>query len=124
MYFLFVFLIYHPNAFFLLFQHTIGISFVQALLLENPKLSLKYLKDFSSVFFKISDNNWGYKKKNDKNLFIKLLIFCIRNLYGACSKFFHKIFDSAKEKRFDCSFWKFWCAEISAEPQNEPYKKE
>ena len=25
-------------------------------------------------------NNRGYKK-NDKNLFIKLLIFCIRNLY-------------------------------------------
>ena len=37
--------------------------------------------------------------------------------------FFHKIFDSAKEKRFDCSFWKFWGTEISADPQNDPLEK-
>ena len=37
-----------------------------------------------------------------KNLLIKLLIFYIQNLYEVCSRFFHKIFDSAIEKRFDC----------------------
>jgi hypothetical protein len=61
--------------------------------------------------------------KNDKNLFIKLLIFCIRNLYGACSRFYHKIFDSAKEKHFDCSFLKFWGAEISTDYQNNTLQK-
>ena len=58
-----------------------------------------------------------------KNLLIKLLIFCVQNLYEVCSRFFHKIFDSAKEKRFDCSSWKFWDAEISADPQNGPLEK-
>ena len=61
--------------------------------------------------------------KNDKNLFIKLLIFCIRNLYVACGRFFHKIFDSAKEKHFDYLFSKFWGAEISTDPQNDPVTK-
>ena len=53
----------------------------------------------------------------------KFTLFCIRNLYEVCSTFFHKIFDSAKEKRFDCSFLKFWGAEISADPQNDPLEK-
>ena len=41
---------------------------------------------------------------------------------GACSRFFHKILDSAKEKRFDCLFSKFG-GEISADPQNDPLQK-
>ena len=36
---------------------------------------------------------------------------------------FHKIFNSAKENCFDCSFWKVWGAEISADPQNDPLQK-
>jgi len=37
--------------------------------------------------------------------------------------FFHRIFNSAKEKRFDCSFLKFWGEEISTDPQNDPLQK-
>ena len=33
------------------------------------------------------------------------------------------MFDSVRKKRFDCSFSKFWGAEISADPQNDPHKK-
>ena len=70
---------------------------------------------------KISENNRDWK--NDENLFIKLLIFGIRNLYEACSRVFHKIFGLAKEKLFDCSFSKFWGIVISTDPQNDLLQK-
>ena len=34
--------------------------------------------------------------------------------------FFIKYLTQQKKKRFDCSFSKFWGAEISADPQNYP----
>ena len=37
--------------------------------------------------------------------------------------FFIKYLTQQKEKRFDCSFSKFWGAEISTDPQNDPLHK-
>ena len=37
--------------------------------------------------------------------------------------FFIKYLTQQNKKRFDCSFLKFWGAEISADPPNDPLQK-
>ena len=79
----------------------IGVTIFSLVLMVTGQYYSDLLDDVLFFFFlKISENNQDYKKS--KNLLIKLLIFCIQNLYEVCSRFFHKIFDSTNEKRFDC----------------------
>ena len=55
-----------------------------------------------------------------KIFFIKLLIFCIRNLYEVyVVAFFIKYLTQPKKKALIVHFSKFWGAEISADPQND-----
>ena len=66
-------------------------------------------------------------QKNYKNLFIKLLIFCIRNLIYEdwyVVGFFIKYFDSAKKKNaLIVHFRNFGVQKFLQTPKMTPYKK-